>query len=199
VFTGIVETLGSVESVHPGAGLTRLGIASDLPLERVRDGDSIAVDGVCLSVVGRAGRRFEVEAVAETLARTTLGDLRQGSQVNLERSLAAGEPLGGHLVQGHVDAPAPVLALTRGEGGVHRLVVGLPEALRRFLAPRGAIAVHGVSLTVWDLPAADRFEVVLVPRTLERTTLGRLEPGDRVNLEVDLLARYLDTLLEARG
>jgi riboflavin synthase len=147
---------------------------------------------VCLTVVERRGERFWADAVAETLSRSTLGRARPGQRVNLERALRLGARLGGHLVQGHVDATAPVVDVRR-RGDDHRLRVALPPGLRRYAALKGSIALHGVSLTVAAL-GEDWLEVALVPETLGRTTLGDLRPGDPVNVEVDLVARYLERL-----
>lgn len=197
MFTGLIETLGRVERVVPGTGATRIAVRSDLPVAAMRDGESVAVDGVCLTVARRAGPVFEADAVAETLSKTTLGGLKAGATVHLERALALGDRLGGHLVQGHVDAVAKVLSLRRRSGDV-RLEVELPAALRGLVALKGSIALHGVSLTVSGMKAKS-FEVALIPETLERTRLGALRPGDRLNVEVDLLARYLEALMRDRG
>jgi riboflavin synthase len=196
MFTGLIESLGRVQRVVPGAGATRLTIATDLPVASMRDGESVAVDGVCLTVVRRKGSGFEADAVAETLKLTTLGRLRVGDDVHLERSLAVGDRLGGHLVQGHVDAVAKVVALRR-RGNDVRLTIALPAALRGLVAHKGSIAVHGVSLTVSAVQSR-RFEVALIPETLARTKLGGLRPGQGVNLEADVIARYLETLMNER-
>jgi riboflavin synthase len=198
MFTGLIESLGRVQRVVPGTGGTRLTIATELPVAAMRDGESVAVDGVCLTVAPRrAGKAFEAYAIPETLSRTTLSDLRPGDEVHLERALALGDRLGGHLVQGHVDAVARVMALRR-RGDDVRLTISLPAAVRRLVALKGSIAVHGVSLTV---SAVDRraFEVALIPETLARTKLGRLRPGNRLNLEADLIARYLEALTKGRN
>jgi riboflavin synthase len=196
MFTGLVTNLGRVRRAAPKSGSTRLTIESEPPLRSLSDGESIAVDGVCLTVARHDGRSFEADVVAETLQRTTLGSLRAGSLVHLERSLAVGDRLGGHLVQGHVDAVAKVVALRRLGADV-RLTVSFPAGLRGFVAEKGSIALHGVSLTV-SKAGARRFEVALIPETLSRTKLGQLSPGDRINVEVDLIARYLESLLRAR-
>jgi riboflavin synthase len=196
MFTGLIECVGRVRRVMSADGAARIAIESPLPLAAMRDGESVSVDGACLTVVRRAGRRLEADVVAETLHRTTLSRLRPGDPVNLERALAAGDRIGGHLVQGHVDAVARVLAVKR-RGEDVRLAVTLPPALRGLVALKGSIALHGVSLTVAAL-SARRVEVALIPETLARTTLGRLGPGDGVNVEVDLLARYLEALIRAR-
>ena len=196
MFTGLIETVGRVQRVVPGAGATRLAIGTDLPLAAMRDGESVAVDGVCLTIACRSGKVFEVDAVAETLKRTTLGVLRAGDPVHLERALALGDRLGGHLVQGHVDAVAKVVTLRR-RGGDVRLTVALPASLRGLVAQKGSIAVHGVSLTVSAVTSRS-FEVALIPETLARTKLGGLRPGEGLNVEVDLVARYLDALMRGR-
>jgi riboflavin synthase len=192
MFTGLIETIGTVREVVARRGSARLSIASSLPVREMSDGESVAVDGACLTVSRRAGDRFFADAVAETLARTTLGELRPGARVNLERALRFGDRLGGHLVQGHVDVVAKVLRVVR-KGDDYRLRVELPASIAPYVAEKGSIALHGVSLTVSAV--ADReFEVALVPETLRRCTLERARAGDRVNVEVDLLARYLERM-----
>jgi riboflavin synthase len=194
VFTGIVEGVGRIVEVVSRPGATRVGIAPPFAIRELADGDSVAVDGVCLTVAGRGAGRFYADVIAETLGRTTLGEARVGRRVNVERSLRLGDRLGGHLVQGHVDDTAPILARHR-RGGERRLRVGLSGAIRPYVAAKGSIAVQGVSLTVAAL-GRGHFEVALVPHTLARTTLGELEPGDRVNVETDLLARYLERMVQ---
>jgi len=196
MFTGLIETVGRIQRVVPGTGATRLTIASDLPVASMKDGESVAVDGACLTVARRKGIAFEADAVAETLKRTTLGALRVGDRVHLERSLSLGDRLGGHLVQGHVDAVAKVTALRR-RGGDVRLTIALPVGLRGFVALKGSIAVQGVSLTVSAVRSRG-FEVALIPETLARTKLGGLRAGDGVNLEADVIARYLESLMNER-
>lgn len=196
MFTGLVETIGVVREVRPGRGMTRLGIESDLPVRDMQDGESVAVDGVCLTVVERRGRTFRADAIAETLRRTTLGGLRPGAKVNLERALRLGDRLGGHLVQGHVDATVGVRDV-RSRGGDHRVVLARIPEIARYVAFKGSVALNGVSLTV-SAVTADDFEVALIPETLARTNLAGLRPGADVNLEVDLLARYLETMLDGR-
>ncbi len=196
MFTGLVATLGRVRAIRRAASAARLTIESDLPVGSMRDGESVAVDGVCLTVARRSGRSFESDVVAETLSRTTLSRLEVGDRVHLERALALEDRLGGHLIQGHVDAVAQVRSLTR-RGGDVRLRVAIPGGLRRYVAAKGSIALHGVSLTV---AALDRggLTVALIPETLARTKLGSVKPGDGLNVEVDLIARYLEGLLGAR-
>jgi riboflavin synthase len=196
MFTGLIELRGTIERVTPRTGATRLSIATELARADLASGESVAVDGVCLTVARRSARAFEADVVAETLRRTTLSGLRAGDTVHLERALAVGDRLGGHLVQGHVDAVAKVVALTR-RGDDVRLEIGLPRELRGLVARKGSIAVHGVSLTVSALRSKS-FEVALIPETLARTRLGGVRAGDRLNVEADLIARYLEALMRAR-
>ncbi|HYD40593.1 MAG TPA: riboflavin synthase [Anaeromyxobacter sp.] len=198
MFTGLVSDIGVVERVAPRQGGARLTLrpgridVADLTL-----GESVACAGACLSVVERGGGLVSFEAVPETLARTTLGGWRPGTRVNLERALALGDRLGGHMVQGHVDAVGEVLARTP-EGQGARLSIRLPETIAPLVVEKGSIAVDGVSLTVAAL-GPDRFEVALIPDTLARTTLGDAGPGTRVNLEADLVARHVARLVAASG
>lgn len=193
MFTGLIETVGTIRSVVPGAGAVRVGIESELPVADMTDGESVAVDGVCLTVSSRDNRTFFADAIPETLSRSTLGRLGSGSAVNLERALRLGDRLGGHLVQGHVDAVADVREVLR-RGDDYRIRLALVEAIRPFMAEKGSVALQGVSLTVSAVRKAE-FEVAVIPETLNRTTLGRLRRGDAANVEVDLLARYLDSLM----
>ncbi len=195
MFTGLIENIGTVREKRPGSGVTRIAVESDLPLESMADGDSVAVNGVCLTVVKRSGRRFHADVIQETLNLTTLGSVRIGGKVNLERALALRDRLGGHLVQGHVDGTGVVRELIR-KGNDYRLRTALPRDLSRYVALKGSIAVDGVSLTV-SAVENDWFEVALIPETRKNTGLGRLRRGDAVNLEVDLMARYLARLLQS--
>ena len=197
MFSGIVERVGRVETVEQDAeGAARIAIRAGFASDPV-PGASVAVNGVCLTVERADARSFEATAVRETLDKTTLGALEAGSRVNLERALRVGQTLGGHWLQGHVDATAVVRGVDRDAGQV-RLRIEIPEACRRFVARKGSIAIDGTSLTVadWADPIA---EIAIVPFTLEHTIASSYAPGTRVNLEVDLIARYLDRLLEARG
>ncbi len=195
MFTGLVEecgTLGRIAAQGTAARLTvrtRLGEAEPLVM-----GESIAVDGVCLTVVSIGPGAFEADASAETLARTTLGSLEAGARVNLERAMKLGGRMGGHIVTGHVDAVGALLA-REPDSGSARMSFALPPRLAGFVAEKGSIAVSGISLTVNDV-AADRFGVTIIPHTLTATSLGALAIGDRVNLEVDLLARYVARMAE---
>lgn len=195
MFTGLIEAVGEIVAVRPGAGSSRLTVRGPWAAEDIALGESIAVDGVCLTVAAKSGARLEFDAVAETLRRTTLGAARPGRPVNLERAVRAGDRLGGHLVQGHVDAVTTVVRLL-GRGADRGVRLRLVPEIRRYVALKGSIALDGVSLTV---SARDRaaFEVALIPETLARTTLGRLRPGDPVHVEVDIVARYLEVLLRS--
>ena len=196
MFTGLIESLGRVAVSTATDGGRRFTLAAPELRDGLSIGDSIACSGCCLTVVGLGAGSFDVEAVPETLARTTLADWRAGDPVNLERSLRLGQRLDGHLVQGHVDGVGEVVAVrTEGEG--RRLALHVPPALRRFVAEKGSLAVDGVSLTVAAI-TDDGCEIAYIPHTLAVTSAGRYAPGRRVNLEVDLLARYLERLLEAR-
>ena len=196
MFTGIVEALGRVHAGTPVAGGgARLWIASDLAAG-LADGESIAVNGCCLTVVARAPGRFAVDAVPETLARTTIGTWREGEVVNLERAMRLDQRLGGHLVQGHVDGVGEVLAVA-AEGDGRRVTIDVPPDLAAFVAHKGSLAVDGTSLTVAGVTGT-RCEIALIPYTLTMTVAGGYAPGRRVHLEVDLVARYLARLLEAR-
>ena len=198
MFTGIVKAVGRVASLGERGGVRRIAIdTGDLSTGGWQPGDSIAVSGVCLTAVSVAPRRFEAELSGETLARTTLGGLAAGSAVNLEPALRAADALGGHLVTGHVDGVARVRDC-REQGGALTVTVEAPAALARFIAEKGSVALDGVSLTVGRVTGAG-FVIDLVPHTRAVTTLGALAPGLALNLEVDLVARYLDRLLGARG
>jgi len=200
MFTGIVSDMGQVREVAAaGAGRdTRLVIATTYDTASLVIGASVACSGCCLTVVEKGPGWFAVEASAETLACTTLGRWTSGTAINLERALKAGDELGGHLVSGHVDGVG-TLAGRRSEGGSLRLDFEVPRALGRFIAAKGSVAVEGVSLTVNDVGdngTATRFGVNIIPHTQQVTTLGRLQTGDRVNVEVDLMARYVARLNE---
>jgi riboflavin synthase len=197
MFTGIVKSMGRVAAIRDGAA-RRLAIdTGGLATAGWKAGDSIAVSGVCLTLVAVADGRFEAELSGETIGRTTLGRLAAGDRVNLEPALGAADSLGGHLVTGHVDGVASVRDCSE-EGGALRVTVAAPAALARFIAEKGSIALDGVSLTVNRVDGCE-FGVDLVPHTRTVTTLGELAAGRPLNLEVDLVARYLDRLLESRG
>jgi riboflavin synthase len=195
LFTGIVQTIGHLAGSTPRGGDLELTIeAPGLDAARIQLGDSVSVQGVCLTVTRLAAGGFSADVSRETLARTTLGGLAVGAPVNLEPALRAGDALGGHLVSGHVDAVGKLVA-SRSDGRSSRLEFELPTELARYVAPKGSICLDGVSLTVNEVNGA-RFGVNLIPHTLGVTTLGKLRPGDLVNVEVDLLARYLERLAQ---
>ena len=201
MFTGIVTALGEVKAVERREGLERLTIAAPYNADGVAIGASIAHDGCCLTVVEatpeKGGLRYVVEVAPESLALTTLGGLKAGDRVNLERSLRIGDELGGHMVQGHVDGLGDVLSVTKdGEGW--RLKIKPPSSISQLIAPKGSIAINGVSLTVNEVDA-EGFGVLIIPHTWSVTTLSRLKAGDKVNLEADMMARYAARLIEARS
>ena len=198
MFTGLIQALGSVRSVTPTASGRQLNFElGELGSRTFRVGDSIAVNGACLTAVAFASGTFAADVSAETARVTTLGALVPGSPVNLEPALTLAEPLGGHLVTGHVDGVGEV-AERREEGGMAILRFALPDALARYAARKGSICIDGVSLTVNRVRGAS-FEVNLIPHTLKVTTLKRLARGAKVNLEVDLVARYVARLIRSRG
>ncbi len=197
MFTGIVEATGTVRTLVSGKMSARLTVEADDFLAGVRVGDSLAVNGVCLTVTRLAGNAFEADLSIETLERTTLGRLRPGVAVNLEKPLALGDRLGGHLVQGHVDGVGRIEGRRR-DGDARWLEIAAPPALMRYVVEKGSIAVDGVSLTVAAV-SADRFTACLVPHTCAVTTLGALGPGAPVNLEVDVLAKYVERLVAYRA
>ena len=201
MFTGIVTDMGEIVAVRArGEGLYRLKIACSYPRASIVEGASIACSGVCLTVVGigeEDGRTwFSVDAAAETMRMTTVGSWRHGTKINLERALKVGDELGGHIVAGHVDGLATVIA-REDMTEMARIVLRAPSALARFIAVKGSVALDGVSLTVNEV-TGDTFSVLIIPHTLKVTTLGTLAAGAEVHLEVDLMARYAARLMEAR-
>jgi riboflavin synthase len=193
VFTGLIREVGTVVSREGGPDGVRLTIDAPATTVGAEVGDSVAIDGVCLTVVQAAGDTLAFDAVPETLARTSLETLDHGSRVNLEPALRAGEALGGHYVQGHVDGAGSVRSV-EPEGDGKRIWVDATPQLLRYVVEKGSIAMQGVSLTVAAVDAGG-FAVALIPHTLGATTLGTLEPEDRVNLETDVLAKYVEKLL----
>jgi riboflavin synthase len=198
MFTGLVEETGVVRRVEEQGNGRRLEISARKVLEGLETGDSVAVNGVCLTVVALGGDFFAVEAVATTLKRTGLGGVAAGGAVNLERALAAGARLGGHWVQGHVDGTATVVSVER-DGEQVLLEVEVPADVAQITVPRGSITLDGVSLTVAEMPSSERVRVALIPYTWDHTTLHRLKAGDVVNVEADILGRYVAALLERRA
>ena len=211
MFTGIVEELGRVVRLETVEDCARLTVEAPTVTQDASLGDSISVNGCCLTVAAMHGSTFTADLMAETLTRTTLGSQAPGDPVNLERALRASDRLGGHIVQGHIDATAEVLDRSHGEHW-DLLRVGLPREIARYVAVKGSVALDGVSLTVVDVEDAQHdapdasptpgagasLSVGLIPETLRRTTLGTRRPGERVNLEVDVMAKYAERLLGAR-
>jgi len=192
VFTGLIQSVGAVESIESGADGARLRIATSLGGE-ISAGDSVAVDGVCLTATSADAAGFEAEAMNQTLAVTGLGRLEAGSHVNLEPAMRASDRLGGHIVQGHVDGVGEV-ASVEGDGFARRLRVSLAPELLRYAIDKGSVALNGVSLTIAGL-GEGWLEVSLIPETLERTTLGEAQPGCRINIECDVVAKYVERLV----
>lgn len=197
MFTGIVEEVGQVRAIQRRTGYQRTTVEAKRVLEDVSIGDSISIDGACHTVVEAERRAFSFESVSETLERTTLGRLKTGDRVNLERSLKLSDRLGGHLVAGHVDGMGTVMERRqRADNMTFR--IGMPEDLAAYLANKGSIAVDGISLTI-VAAGARHFTVTVIPHTVEATTIGERRVGDAVNLEVDLVARYLERLTGCRA
>ncbi len=194
MFTGLIEEIGTVEELVPLGDAVRIAVRAPKVTQDAAVGDSIAVDGVCLTVVDNAADTFTADVMRETLDRSRLGSYAPGSRVNLERALAAGQRMGGHIVQGHVDGVAEVVSRTASE---HWEVVRftLPQQLDRYVVEKGSIAVNGTSLTV-SAVSDGYFEVSLIPTTLSESTAGALQPGDPVNLEVDVVAKYVEKMVQ---
>jgi riboflavin synthase len=195
MFTGIVEKMAKVVAVQREGPGVRFTVSTESTNRPVRIGDSIALNGCCLTAVAANADKIEFQAGEETLSRTNLGSLKPGDRVNVERSLRAGDELGGHLVTGHIDALG-TLESRQDDGQWSKLWFSAPAALTRQMASKGSIAIDGVSLTLVDIED-ERFNVALVPHTLAITTLGALKPGDKVNLETDVLAKYVERQLKA--
>lgn len=196
MFTGIITDIGTVRTIfNKGGTKLTLGVAFDVA--DVKIGASVACNGICLTVTGRDEKGLSFDASAETLARTTLGTWAEGDEINIERSLKAGDELGGHMVMGHVDAVAKVLKISEIEGG-KGITLEMPGAIAHLIAEKGSIAVDGVSLTV-NAIGPGRFEVAIIPHTEAVTTFRSLKSGDKVNLEADVFARYSARLKEVRG
>lgn len=195
MFTGIITDIGTVRAVTR-AGDTRFEIATSYDLASVEMGASIACNGCCLTVIEKGAGWFAIEASAETLSKTTLGGWKPGARINLERALKIGDELGGHIVSGHVDGIGEILSITP-EGDSKRFRIGVPGALARFIAPKGSVAVDGTSLTVNEVEA-EVFGVNIIPHTQAVTTWGAMVAGQPVNIEIDMLARYVARLTEYR-
>src|SRR6478735_4627952 len=197
MFTGIVEETGEVIALERSSHGARLKVRADVVTSGLQLGDSIAVNGCCLTATAQEGGILSFDLLQETLSRTNLGDLVPGVPVNLERALAAGARLGGHFVQGHIDCPSEILAL-EPVGADHRLEIALPAEFAGLVAFKGSIAVDGISLTVAEV-RPESFVLWIIPHTMSATNLRIRRRGDRVNLEFDLLAKYLQRMLEQRG
>ena len=191
MFTGIIETMGRVEAATKSAGGMRLSVGA--PGLALKMGDSIAVNGVCLTAVDVRNRGFDADVVLETLAKTNLGELDIGTRVNLERPMAADGRFDGHIVQGHVDGVGQI-ASVEVEGDGRRIRVRSPRNLSKYIATKGSISLDGISLTIAAV-AGDEFEVAIIPHTLANTTLGIRTPGSRVNMEVDVIAKYVERMM----
>lgn len=198
MFTGIIQAVGKIEALTPQGGDLRLSIdTGTLSLQDVKVGDSLCVSGCCLTVIAKRERGFDADVSKETLSLTTLGDLKAGSPVNLEKSLTMATPLGGHIVSGHVDGLG-IIKSRREEARSVRFDIQVPAAIKKYIAHKGSVSVDGVSLTV-NKVQDDVFDVNIIPHTLAHTTFGRYQPGSRVNLEVDVVARYVERMLGERA
>jgi len=193
MFTGIIEEIGEIRGITDNAEGRRFRIAAKRILSDLQEGDSIAVDGVCLTAETFGTDFFEAQAVSETLSRTTLAILRRGDRVNLERAMAAGGRFGGHFVQGHVDAMAPIVAL-KHEGSAGTLRIAVPDSIQNYIVEKGSLTINGISLTVAEIEN-NEVQVALIPATLSGTNLGLKKVGDYVNLEVDILAKYIENIV----
>ncbi|AMV72184.1 riboflavin synthase [Desulfuromonas carbonis] len=196
MFTGLIEDLGTVRELRPSGTGARLTVATAIPWNELVLGESIAVNGICLTVVAIDRGAFAVDVSPETLQRSTLGRLASGNRVNLERALRLGDRLGGHLVSGHIDGTGEVVARVPDSNAI-RFTIGCGGNLSRYIVPKGSVAIDGISLTVNQVEG-DRFEVSIIPHTLAMTTLKHREPGARVNLEVDVIGKYVERLLGPR-
>lgn len=197
MFTGIVEEMGVVKELRRGTDAARLTISASTVLDGTVVGDSISVNGVCLTVVEKSGTSFSADVAQETLKVTNLGEIRIGQRVNLERAMTLSARVGGHLVTGHVDSVG-MIKEKRQEGNSWRIFITAPESALRYIIKKGSIAVDGISLTVADLEK-DRFCVAVIPHTAQVTTLGLKSPGESVNLETDLIGKYVERLLQGRA
>lgn len=193
MFTGIVEEVGEIRAITSNAGGKRFRISAGKILEDIHEGDSIAVDGVCLTAEEFGSDYFAAQAVGETLLRSTLATVQRGSRVNLERAMAANGRFGGHFVQGHVDAVATVVSLKQ-EGNSALLCLAVPDTVQNYIVEKGSLTVNGISLTVAAVNGAE-ISIALIPATLQNTTLGLKRAADTVNIEVDVLAKYIEKML----
>jgi riboflavin synthase len=193
MFTGIIKDMGEVIAITEGARSRRLQIRTSFPLENIAIGASVACDGCCLTVVEKGADWLAFDAAAETLAKTTVGGWREGTRVNLEISLRMGDEMGGHMVSGHVDGLGTVESVT-ADGDAWRIKIRVPDALAPYIAPKGSVALNGISLTVNEVEGAS-FGVCIIPHTWQVTNISRWPPGTKINLEVDMLARYVARIL----
>ena len=196
MFTGLIQDVGKIQAVEPAGGGVRLTLSTRLDPASLKIGDSVSVDGVCLTVVRMSGTAFTVEVSPETLRRSTLSAARQGDPVNLETALKMSDPLGGHLVSGHVDGTGEILEVIP-EGNSWRYRFGISREISRYLVEKGSVAVDGISLTVAEC-GDNEFTVSVIPHTAQSTTLGNKKAGDRVNLENDIIAKYVEKFLRQR-
>jgi riboflavin synthase len=197
MFTGLIEEVGTVVTLRPNESTTRLEVAAPRVAGRVRLGDSVAVDGCCLTAITNENARLGFDLLQETLGRTNLNAVRPGSRVNLELAVTAAAPLGGHFVQGHVDCAAAILALDQ-RGADLRLGIDLPSRFAPYVVGKGSVAVNGISLTIVEVLSTS-FAVLIIPHTLAQTNLSNVKPGDLVNLEFDILAKYVERALNRRS
>ena len=196
MFTGLIETTGKIEKTASRGGGLELSIISSLPVAEIKLGDSLAFDGACLTVTGTQARGFSVDVSPESLERTTLGKKRAGDRVNLERALKVGDRLGGHIVSGHIDGIA-TLSGREQAGQFTRLVFSAPAELLRYIIEKGSVAIDGISLTVNTVTARD-FSVMIIPHTLEKTTLNEKKIGGQVNIENDIIGKYVEKFMGRR-
>jgi len=196
LFTGIIEELGTVASLEVHDDGARIRIASTLVSEDTSDGDSISVNGVCLTALDVSPEGFSADCSQETLDRSTLGSLQQGSRVNLERAVTPSTRLGGHIVQGHVDGRGTFLGAQQN-GDFYTVRIGFPSELARYLVYKGSVSVEGISLTIAAL-ADENFDIAVIPKTWDVTNLSTLSPGDAVNLEVDVIAKYVERMMNTK-
>lgn len=194
MFTGIIETMGEIVKIDTDRGDPRFHIKTNLDMDQIAIGASIAHAGCCLTVVEKDNNVYAVDVSQETLSKTTLGQWKIGAKINLETSLKIGDELGGHIVSGHVDGVATLISIT-AEGDSHRLVIDAPQDLARFIAPKGSVALDGISLTVNQVNDT-QFGINIIPHTWNVTTLGEMTEGDKLNIEIDLMARYAARLMD---
>lgn len=197
MFTGIIEELGTLSAFAKHAGGARIKVSAELVTSDAAEGDSVAVNGVCLTALSLTADSFSADLSQETLDRTTLGDLRVGSRVNLERAVTPATRLGGHIVQGHVDARGTIISADRS-GDFWTVRIGFPSEMAKYLVHKGSVCVEGISLTVAAL-GKEHFDVAVIPKTWEMTNLSTLKPGDGVNLEADIIAKYVERIMMVRS